>query len=565
MISQAIIDLVVICHKKGIENVILSPGSRCAPLTLAFARHPDIHTRIISDERSAAFIALGMAQQLEKPVALVCTSGSAAMNYYPAIAEAFFQEVPLLVLTADRPPEWIDQFDGQTVFQKGIYGKHVKESFQFPDSFSSEDSVWYANRMVNEAINLSIEFPKGPVHINIPLREPFYPAENEEINFPTQPKVFNQTFSYRHLTHDEYDKIKSQLKQYSRILILPGQQGPNPIIQSLLDQLVENQNVVVVSDTISNLQSDSTINLHDHWIGNTLLNNELAPDLILSFGKSIISKPLKLYLRSLEADHWHIQAEGTSRDTFKHLSKVITTEPHIFLKWLNEHLDPLKEEFIKSWKKLENLTQNLLPEIIRSEAFGEYQALESVLKIIPHSSKLHLANSMTVRYVNYFGKQSQEIICNRGTSGIDGSNSTAVGCTFTTKEPVTLITGDMAFFYDRNAFWHNYTMPNLRIILLNNHAGGIFRLIDGPSDQPELEEYFETKQLLSATNISQEFDFEYQKAETSEELETALKDFYSPSTKPKLIEVQTSSQINAEILKKVKGKIKTLLSEGLNA
>lgn len=559
MISQAIIDLVAICHEKGIENVILSPGSRSAPLTLAFSRHPNIHTRTVSDERSAAFIALGMAQQLEKPVALVCTSGSAAMNYYPAIAEAFFQEVPLLVLTADRPPEWIDQFDGQTVFQQGVYGKHVKKSFQFPDSFPSDDSVWYANRMVNEAINLSTEFPRGPVHINIPLREPFYPAKNEEIKFPTRPKVFNQTFSYRQLTHDGYDKIKSQLKQYSRILILPGQQQPNPTIQSLLNQLVEIQNVVVVTDTISNLQSDSTINLHDHWIGNSVLNKELAPDLILSFGKSIISKPLKLYLRSIEADHWHIQPEGGSRDTFKHLSNVIRTEAPIFLKWLSEHLEPLKEEFIKSWKKLENDTRNSLPEIIGSEGFGEFQALESVLKIIPPSSKLHLANSMSVRYVNYLGKRSQEIICNRGTSGIDGSSSTAVGCTFTTKEAVTLITGDMAFFYDRNAFWHNYTMPNLRIILLNNNAGGIFRLIDGPSDQPELEEYFETNQRLNAASLANEYGFGYKKASSIDELHSVMQDFYSPSIHPKILEIESSSKKNALILKRIKARITSQL------
>ena len=184
MILQPILDLVAICAKKGIENAILSPGSRCAPLTLAFARHPDIHARSIPDERSAAFIALGMAQQLDQPVVLVCTSGSAALNYYPAIAEAFFQQVPLLILTADRPPEWIDQWDGQTIFQKNVFGRHVKRSFDFPDSFSNSDQLWHAHRIVNEAINLSKAFPAGPVHINIPLREPFYTENGEEFTSP---------------------------------------------------------------------------------------------------------------------------------------------------------------------------------------------------------------------------------------------------------------------------------------------------------------------------------------------------------------------------------------------
>jgi 2-succinyl-5-enolpyruvyl-6-hydroxy-3-cyclohexene-1-carboxylate synthase len=183
LIIQPILDLVSLCAKKGIKNAILSPGSRCAPISLAFARHPDIHARTVSDERSAAFIALGMAQQHEKPVALVCTSGSAAYNYAPAIAEAFFQQIPLLVITADRPPEWIDQWDGQTIRQAEIFGKHVKGFFSFPDEFGHPDKIWHANRLANEAINLACEYPAGPVHINIPLREPFYPETGEEFDF----------------------------------------------------------------------------------------------------------------------------------------------------------------------------------------------------------------------------------------------------------------------------------------------------------------------------------------------------------------------------------------------
>lgn len=541
--------------------MILSPGSRCAPLILAFARHPEIHARTISDERSAAFIALGMAQQLGKAVALVCTSGSAAMNYFPAIAEAFFQEVPLLILTADRPPEWIDQYDGQTVFQNDLYGKHVKKSFQFPDSFSTDDAIWAANRISNEAINLSQEHPLGPVHINIPLREPFYPEETEKIDFPETLKIFGHSSSFRQLSDDALSKLRIQLESIQRILILPGQQSPNPQIQSLLNQLAKDKKVVVVTDTISNLQSDQTINLHDHWIGNSAYSKNLVPDLVLSFGKSIISKSLKLFLRNSKAAHWHIQSTGQARDTFKLLSKVLPSDPLFFLTWLNENLGVQEEIFFKSWRKLEKKTETALPEILSSTTFGEYSALESIVKKIPPFSKIHLANSMAVRYVNFLGKRSQEIICNRGTSGIDGSNSTAMGCTFTTKVPVTLITGDIAFFYDRNAFWHNYTYPNLRIILLNNHAGGIFRLIDGPANQPELEEFFETKQQLNASSLANEFGFIYQKANSREELTKEMQDFYSPSTQPKIIEIESLSEKNAEILKTIKTRINKILAE----
>lgn len=559
MILSHITELVSICTKKGVQNAILSPGSRCAPLTLAFARHPQVHTRTVSDERSAAFIALGMAQQLEEPVALVCTSGSAALNYFPAVAEAFFQQIPLLILTADRPPEWIDQYDGQTIYQPEVYGKHVKGSYQLPDPSSNPDQRWHAARIVNEAINLAKQFPSGPVHINIPLREPFYPEQGKELVFPEKPRVFNLLNSNTEPTDESLIKLKNRLGVVQRIVLIPGQQRPDPIVQSLLDQLSTKQKAVIITDTISNLQSEQTITLHDHWLGNKEVSESLSPDLIISFGKSIISKSLKLFLRGTNASHWHIQPDGKTKDTFQRLTRTIATSPAYFLNWLVQNLSQQDAQYYQTWHTLEKRVSTVLPQILQSQPFGEYPALAQSLQKIPVLSKIHVANSMAVRYVNMLGKRSQEVICNRGTSGIDGSNSTAVGCTFTTKEIVTLITGDLAFFYDRNAFWHNYTLPNLRIMLLNNHAGGIFRLIDGPKDQPELEEYFETKQKLSAQHLATEFGFFYSKAINQEQLEASLMDFYEDSLHPKILEIESSSSKNAEIFKQVKEKIKAVV------
>ena len=552
MILPVILELVAISAKKGIEHAILSPGSRCAPLTLAFARHPDIHSRTISDERSAAFIALGMAQQLGQPVVLVCTSGSAALNYYPAIAEAYFQQVPLLILTADRPPEWIDQWDGQTIYQEEVFGKHVKKSFCLPDSFKSEEQAWHAARIVNEAVNLSKQFPAGPVHINIPLREPFYPEAGENLEYPESPREFTVVSSHSRLTEDSLRHIKNRLSEVRKLVIVPGQQKPNSTLQKLLEELSKNKNVVIVADTISNLQGENSITLHDHWLGNEDIQAALVPDLVISFGKSVISKSLKQFLRKSNVSHWHIQPDGQSRDTFQSLKRILPSSPVEFLAWLNENLPSQDAVYFSLWRGLEKTIREALPVALSSVEFGEYPALNVLLPKIPHLSKLHLANSMAVRYVNFFGRREQEIICNRGTSGIDGSNSTAVGCTFTTKDPVTLITGDMAFFYDRNAFWHNYAMPNLRIVILNNHAGGIFRLIDGPAKQPELEEFFETKQQLTAQHLATEFGFFYSKVVNQEELESALIDFYEPSLLPKILEIETSSPRNAEILMQVK-------------
>ena len=553
MIIQPIIDLASICSKKGIKNAILSPGSRCAPITLAFARHADIHCRTIPDERSAAFIAMGIAQQLEKPVVLVCTSGSAALNYGPAIAEAYFQQIPLIVITADRPAEWIDQWDGQTVRQENIFGRHVKASYNFPDEFSHPEKSWHASRITNEAINLANEYPYGPVHINIPLREPFYPNAGEQFSYD-KVKVFDELKTASVLSEERIAVLKSSLESYHRIMILPGQQRPNDEISTLLGQLVQDKKAVVVADVISNLQSSFTINFHDVFLNEQNQPSLPAPDLIISFGKSIISKSMKLFLRKANAAHWHVQPAGSVPDTFQGLTRIIRTNPLNFLKFLEQNLGLAEGEFYSDWINKEEKIRECFPEIMDKAEFGEYKALNECLKYVPSPSKIHVANSMPVRYLNLLGIRNPEIevICNRGTSGIDGSNSTAVGCTFTTKEPVTLITGDMAFFYDRNAFWHNYSMPNLRIILLNNHAGGIFRLIQGPAAQPELEEFFETTQRLDARLLAEEHGFDYYRCEGEDSLREILKSFYNQSIQPKILEVITESKVNAQILQQVR-------------
>ena len=566
MIIQPIIDLVAIAAKSGIKNAILSPGSRCAPLTLAFVRHGGIHCRTIPDERSAAFVALGMAQQLEKAVVLVCTSGSAALNYAPAVAEAFFQQVPLLIITADRPKEWIDQYDGQTVRQEEIYGKHVKASFNFPDEFSHPDKVWHAHRISREAINLCQSFPPGPVHINIPLREPFYPKKDEIYEYDEEIPV-QEIFRGNTILSDEDNiKLKASLSKFNKILIVPGQQRPNEKIKEILEKISSQNQAIVVTDGISNLTFAKSITFHDHFLTSALEGEEIRPDLILSFGKSIISKSLKLFLRKSGAAHWHVQEAGYVADTYQHLTKQIQISPLNFLTFLSENNTTADLPFTEKWKALDRDISGKLGGVLDGADFGEYQSFHKIIPYLPPNSKLHLSNSMAVRYYNFLGVKNPdyEVICNRGTSGIDGSNSTAVGCTFTTKDPVTLITGDMAFFYDRNAFWHNYSMPNLRIIVLNNHAGGIFRLIDGPGQQPELEEFFETKQALDAEHICKELGFKYFRAENEETLGEIMETFYHQSVHPQLLEIVSLSKSNAEVLQSVKAQIKTSLSETVN-
>jgi len=559
LILQPILDLVAICAAQGIRHVLLSPGSRCAPLTLAFARHPEMEVRTISDERSAAFIALGMAQQLKQPVVLVCTSGSAVLNYFPAIAEAFFQQIPLLVLTADRPPEWVDQWDGQTIFQEEVYGKHVKKSYRFPDTFTHPDQVRHAHRISNEAILLSQQFPAGPVHLNIPLREPFYPEEGETFNFPMHPPLFTRESSEIRLSEASLEKLKVELAHFRRILIVPGQQEQNLDLLGLIERLALNQQAVVVADSLSNLQGKGTITLHDQWLGREELHPELAPDLVISFGKSIISKSLKLFLRKLDIQHWHIQPDGQAKDTYARLTRIVASDPLAFLTWLASQLPSGESGYAQGWQALEEQVARILPQALQEVEFGEYPAVKQVLDALPAKSQLQVANSMAIRYVNFLGRRSQEIFCNRGTSGIDGSSSTAVGASLVSSSLITLLTGDMAFFYDRNAFWHKYPLPNLRIVLLNNHSGGIFRLIDGPAKQPELEEFFETQQALSASHLAAEYGFKHYLVKNSFELDQALATFFESSAVPKILEIESQSQINARSLKEIKAKMVSLL------
>lgn len=557
MILDHVNDIAAICAGHGVKTAIISPGSRSAPLTLAFARHPDIETKVISDERSAAFIALGMAQVQQKPIVLICTSGSAAYNYAPAVAEAFFQQIPLLILTADRPPEWIDQYDGQTIRQTSIYGNHVKKSFNFPDNPSHPDIIWHTNRMVNEALIHCHQQPLGPVHINVPLREPFYPDADEKTFF-RKVRLIEPTSAELCLKEEDWTALVDTWKRHNKRLLVGGQTEKDAALVEAVDRFSATAQTPVISDIISNLHEVQNAILHQDAFLRVSLdekNTELQPDLLITFGKSNISKNLKRFLRKYKpAVHWHIQPHSRYQDTFQSLTRIIHMEPTTFFEELSKRISNSENDtgYLENWQANDALVAGGFTGFFSNQPFGEFQAVQTVIHALPKDSLLHLSNSMAVRYANFVGLKDKEglsVCCNRGTSGIDGSNSTAVGAALAQDKMVTLITGDMAFFYDRNAFWNQEKYANLRIILLNNQAGGIFRLIKGPSDQPELEEYFETKQSLNASHLASEFDFGYRSAHALTEVQDALKNFYAPAEQPQILEIFTDSKVNARIFK----------------
>ncbi len=567
---QPIYDIAEICARKNIREVILCPGSRCAPLTLAFTRHPAINTRTISDERSAGFIALGVAQSISAPVAVVCTSGTAAYNLAPAIAEAWFSNTPLVVFTADRPAEWIAQHDGQTIMQRELYGPHVKKYFELPQDYEHADSPWAINRIVNDAINLSNQAPAGPVHINAPFREPLYPEKGTDTFTYSDVRiidVFNGTVG---LSDESAQRLRREWPQYHNVLMVAGQLPPGNNIHTALSRFREKHPVPVVHDIISNLHAcGDTIQHSDLFLSQASdsLKEMLRPDLLITFGDSLVSKSLKLYLRKYKPKtHWQVRIAGAVPDTYKHLTGVFNAAPERFLEFLTtldatDNFEGQKQKNYRSlWDAEERRVLRTLDQFFTGNELSEAAIVRAVMEKLPDNCNLHLANSMSVRYANFIGLNSSRagisVFSNRGTSGIDGSSSTAVGHTVASDIPNVLITGDLAFFYDRNAFWHNYPLGNLRILLLNNHGGLIFDILEGPSSTPEAAEYFITNQKLNARNVCADFGFDYLKLDNKRKINNLLKDFFTFDGNAKVLELETGTKENVNVLESLKQKIK---------
>lgn len=551
MSSQAIYDIPQLLHLLGISDVVISPGSRSAPLTIAFSRHTAFRKYVIPDERSAAFFALGISQQTHRPTVLICTSGSAAYNYAPAVAEAYYQQVPLLIFTADRPPEWIDQWDGQTIRQVNIYGSHILKSFQLPSTDPAIDATWHIHRVVNEAALLAAGVTPGPVHLNVPLREPLYPSS--PMAFTKQLKVYTEEKK----AYANYSLAPASLQQYHRIAIIPGQQHFDQRISTALEQIA--RHLPVICDAQSNYSGLAGVVTHHDLFLASADKAQLAPDLIITFGKSIISKHLKVMLRNIPTlEHWHLNEGDFNPDPFKALTRVIRCNPALFLEQLAS-IPTKNQDFWHKWEQAQSKTGTYLRGCFNTRPFSEFEAVKRVLECLPDQADIHVANSMPIRYVNFMGvaRSTHRIYVNRGTSGIDGTLSTAVGSAVASQRKTVLITGDLAFFYDRNGLWHQHLPDDLLIILLNNHGGGIFGMIPGPRSQPELEDYFITRQNLNAANTAKDFDMEYRCVDSREGLDEALASMVVTKG-VRLLEVETKHKINQAVFDKIKTEIKEL-------
>lgn len=550
--KESVARLVEICAAHGLKDVVFSPGSRNAPLIIAFNEDERFDCTCIHDERAAAFFAIGISQHSGLPTIIACTSGSAAYNYAPAVAEAYYQHVPLLVLTADRPTEWIDQGNGQTIRQRNIYGTHIKGSFEMLQEAVHEDELWHNDRLSNEAIITSMKGNQGPVHINIPIREPLYDTSSK---VSSAPKIIKSTATIPQLSDDAWSDIIHRWNSSERKLILVGQSKPDSRLTSALTALAVDRSVVIMTETTSNVHVSSQIACIDRTVEG--VSNEFdsyRPDILLTLGGEIVSKKIKTLLRNNKpTQHWHIDIEGRVLDTYQSLTRTITSNSIDFLERLVRLADPRwNGVFSDVWESLNRKRSVLHMDYFEQCEWSDFKVFGQVIAHLPAHSNLHLANSTPIRYHQLFNQRFDLInYCNRGTSGIDGSTSTAAGMAYSSDNITTIITGDTSFFYDSNALWIKDLPSKLRIILINNGGGNIFKIIPGPDSTNQLEEYFEASHSHTAEGLAKTYGLPYFTSNNESELEEILIDFFEDKFESApILEINTASTKNEVILKK---------------
>lgn len=547
-----------VCADRGVRDFVVAPGSRSAPITAALTRRQDFTLRVVYDERAAGYIALGMAQQLRRPVGLVCTSGTAAVNFGPAVVEAFYQQIPLLVLTADRPPEWIDQQDNQAIHQQGLYEPHVRYQATLPMDDGHADTRWHAQRIMVEALDAAQGLTPGPAHVNVPLREPLYAPPSYRPEVPAEVKAAVRIPARPALDAPAWDALRSQWQQARRKLIVAGMLPADPALHRSLRTLQADPSVALFADITANLWPDVAPLVHADvalgtQVGATL--DRLGPDLVVYLGGQVTSKYLKQLLRKQPPQAlWRVQPEGPAPDPYQATTTTIPLLPADFLQGLAMHVASAPDsDYAQNWAALNEQAGRALREFLDREPFGEFRAVQQVLQNLPAGSLLQVGNSMPTRYANFAGiapgHVPAQVNANRGTSGIDGTVSTAVGAALASGRITTLLVGDLAFFYDRNGLWHNHLPPNLRIVLLNNHGGGIFDIIDGPNrlDAATRSTYFLTPQPLSAEGTARDHGLAYTLVRSEAELQDALTGFFDPARGATLLEIESDMATNRAI------------------
>ena len=533
----------------GIENAVVCPGSRNAPIVHNLVVCPKIQCHSVTDERSAGFYALGMALATRRTVAVCVTSGTALLNLLPAVAEAYYQHAPLVVISADRPLQWIDQLDGQTLPQADALGRFVQKAVTLPEPRDDEER-WYCERLVKEALEETYRHERSyPVHINVPISEPFYEFTTEQLPIV---KRLRRTSMQMDLVDLDKELIKRFCKA-KRPMIVVGQ----------LDDCINLQNyeqvqarIPILNESMSNNRSFGAT--HFEEVLNIVGHDEAyKPDFVIYIGEVIVSKRLKQFLRSCnEAEMWRVDKTGEVCDTFKNLTGIVQGDAEEVLYQLDIAME--KRKTIPSATFYELWTNALHKARKHAETYepaysqmATVKYFEQMIDETQTEAYISYGNGMAIRLANIYARNY--VYCNRGVNGIDGSLSTAAGMSLVRGEGTDFcVLGDLSFFYDSNALWNEDLQSNFRILLLNNGGGGIFEKFEGLKVSPARERYVMGKHHICAEGICMSYEANYRAAHNMEEMKDGIKWLVSgkaENNRPIVLEVFTDSAIDAEIVK----------------
>jgi len=491
-----ILTALLVAH--GIRHAVVCPGSRNSPIVHNLNECPDIVCYPVTDERSAGFYALGMAQATNTPVVVCVTSGTALLNLAPAVAEAYYQHQPLVVISADRPAAWIDQLDGQTLPQPDALGRFVKKAVSLPEPHDEEER-WYCNRLVNEALMER----HAPVHINVPITEPLF-----NYSVPELPK--------------------------ERKIELTPADMPSHVLSHICRMFIQSKRPLLISGQPMNPNMDEAVMLVED-------DERYIPDLVLYTGGSIVSKRLKRFLRKAK-ETWVVNETEEVTDTFQNLTRVFVGDSAVAADQIRFLLEQQPHPFVQMWDELLDKVRGKAEKY--EPAYSEMavvKCLESS-KFIVQSSKfiVHYANSSAIRLANIFA--DHPVWCNRGVNGIEGSLSTAAGFSLVTDDPVLCVIGDLSFFYDQNALWNQNLRGNFRILLMNNGKGGIFNMLSGLEQSPARDKFVAAEHHTSAKGICEQNDIVYLSAEDMAQMQDGVNRLLQEqSDRPMLLEVFTDA------------------------
>lgn len=546
-------------ESKGVRHIVCSSGSRNVPLLLAAASRPKLKKHFAIDERTGGFLGLGISLVSQQPVGLVCTSGTALLNYAPAVAEAYYQSIPLIVISADRPVQWIDQDDSQTLRQDGALDNYVKKSYSIPAlGEDNPEMLWYVNRIVNDAINQACEGRPGPVHINVHLGEPLNGIIERKESGPRLIKTIEADV----ISNKEIIKNLANEIADSKIMFVAGFYQPDSTLQKAVSDFCKFPNVTVMAESISNIH----LKEEDYMVDSVLTSysdkvlDSYAPDIVISIGGALVSRKLKEYLRrnSKSIKHWSLGFSHTTSDPFMSLDIKIELDPIRFLKSLNSVLKKFRiKESVKNyqydWKTLKEKASHIKETFISDSSWSELKAFDYILKKLPSDYNLFLSNGTPIRYaqiINY--PLPHASYCNRGVSGIDGTTSTAIGGAIVYKGRTLLITGDLSMAYDIGAFNLKNVPESFKIIVMDNQGGGIFRFIPSTNSLEIREEFLCQPPLLPLKELASGYDWSFYECSDLDTLEKLFPEFISNPHKS-ILKISCDGERSAEVLKEYMG------------